>query len=44
MGDYWGCLRGFAIVRTEFSEAEPYLRSSFIRTLWSVWVWERWKR
>lgn len=44
MGDYWSCLRGFTIVRTEYSEAEPHFRSSFIRMLQCVWGRERWRK
>lgn len=33
IGDYWICLRGFAVVRTECSEAEPHFRPFFLRML-----------
>lgn len=33
LGDYWSCLRGFTIVRTECSEAEPHFRPFFHRML-----------
>lgn len=44
MGDYWSCLRGFTIVKTEYSEAEPHFGSSFSRMLQCVWGGESWRR
>lgn len=44
MGDYWSCLRGFTIVKTEYSEAEAHFGSSFSRMLQCVRGGESWRR